>query len=149
MTTVRHILDDVDCLVPLIAYLGSNPYWWARSAPSISKLGLDPNRVQILFDRYPMIFRKSNYIEESHAHAYALQMRYAQRKDGQTDQPAQVSYFPVLSEQQVLALIEFLVKLSNLETTVRSSKRTALISVIAAVASAITAIAVAVRKHGS
>ena len=34
-------------------------------------------------------------------------MRYAQRKDGKTDLPPQVSAFPVLSENQILALIEF------------------------------------------
>ena len=150
MTNVRYILDDIDVLVPLIAYLGSNPYWWARSAPSLAKeLSIDAARVQTVFERYPMIFRKSKFIEDSKAFSYALQMRYAHRNDGLTEQPPQVSHFPVLSEQQVLTLTEFLVKLSSLETTVRSSKRTALVSVVAAIVSAIAAVAVALLKSGA
>lgn len=147
MTTTRRILDDIDYLVPLISYLGANPYWWARSAPSLGEeLGLEVDRVQAIFERYPMIFRKSRYIEESGAYSYALQMRYAQRRDGDTDQPPQVSHFPVLSEAQLLSLIEFLVKLSSVETTLHTSRRTAAISVVAAVISAITAIIVALVK---
>lgn len=148
MSNVRHILDDIEYLMPLIAYLGSNPYWWARSAPSLGKeLGLDPARVAQIFERYPMIFRKSKYIDETKTHSYALQMRYARRSDGDTDHPPQVSYLPVLSEQQVLSLIEFLIKLSTLETTVRSAQRTALVSVVAALMAAAAAIATALLKH--
>jgi hypothetical protein len=147
MSSVRHILEDIDYLVPLISYLGSNPYWWARSAPSLAKeLSLDELRVQQLFERYPMIFRKSLYIEESKAHSYALQLRYAQRKDGETYNPPQVSAFPVLSESQVIALIEFLLKTSTLDTTVRSTTRTAYVAVAAAIISALAAIAAALLK---
>lgn len=147
MTSTRQILVDIDYLVPLISYLGANPYWWARSAPSLGKeLGLDISRVQALFERYPMIFRKSRYIEDSRAYSYALQMRYAQRKDGETEQLPQVSHFPVLSEAQLLSLIEFLVKLSSVETTLHTSRRTAEIAVVAAVISAFTAIVVALVK---
>ena len=147
MSNVRHILDDIEYLVPLISYLGSNPYWWARSAPSLAKeLSLDPVRVQQLFERHPMIFRKSRYIEESKANSYALQLRYAQRRDGDTEQPPQVSEFPVLSESQVIALIDFLVRVSTLETSVRSSTRSMYVAVIAAIVSAITAVAVALLK---
>jgi hypothetical protein len=147
MNNVRHILDDIEYLVPLITYLGSNPYWWARSAPSLAKeLTLDEVRVQQLFERYPMIFRKSRYIEQSKAHSYALQMRYAQRRDGETEQPPQVSAFPVLSESQVIALIDFLVRVSTLETSVRSSTRSMYVAVTAAVISAGTAVIVALLK---
>ena len=147
MRSVAKILDDIDYLVPLVTYLGSNPFWWARSAPSLAaELSLDQNRVEEVFSRYPMIFRKSLYIKESSAHSYALQMRYAQRKDGDTDHPPKVSYFPVLSEDQVISLIEFLVRLSSLETTVRSSKRGIYIAVLASIVSAATAIIVAVLK---
>jgi hypothetical protein len=147
MGNVRRILDDIELLVPLITYLGSNPFWWARSAPSIAKeLGLDEARVGGIFERYPMIFRKSRYIEESKAHSYALQMRYAQRHDGQTEQPPEVSAFPVLSEAQVLALVEFLVKLSTLESSVRTAARNAYIAVAASLVSAGAAVAVALLK---
>jgi hypothetical protein len=150
MSTVRDILEDIDYLVPLITYLGANPYWWARSAPSLStELSLNPERVQQVFDRYPMIFRKSLYIEESKAHSYALQMRYAQRKDGDIDHPPKVSYFPVLSEAQVISLIDFLVRISSLENTVRASQRGMYVAVLAAIVSAATAIAVAVLKGGA
>ena len=147
MTAVRHILDDIEYLVPLISYLGSNPWWWARSAPSLAKeLALDPERVQLLFERHPMIFRKSRYIEDSKAHSYALQLRYAQRRDGKTEQPPEVSAFPVLSEAQVLTLIDFLVRVSTLETSVRSSSRSMYVAVAAAIISAITAVTVAIVK---
>lgn len=133
MSSVRHILDDIDYLVPLISYLGSNPYWWARSAPSLAKeLSLEEARVQELFLRYPMIFRKSRYIEESKAHSYALQWRYAKRRDGDTDHPPQVSEFPVLSESQSIALIDFLVRISTLESTVRSARRSMYVAIASA-----------------
>jgi hypothetical protein len=149
MNNVSDMLDDIDCLVPLITYLGANPYWWARSAPSIGiELGLNPEHVQNIFERYPMIFRKSKYIKEEKSHSYALQMRYAQRADGKTDELSEVSYFPVLSEAQIISLIEFLVKISNLGVTMNSMKKTTIISVIASVASATTAIIVAFISHG-
>jgi hypothetical protein len=147
MSNVRHILDDIEYLVPLISYLGSNPWWWARSAPSLAReLSLDATRVQQLFERHPMIFRKSRFIEESKAHSYALQLRYAQRRDGDTEHPPQVSAFPVLSESQVIALIDFLVRVSTLETSVRSSTRSMYVAVAAAVISAATAVIVALLK---
>lgn len=150
MSNARHILDDIDYLVPLISYLGSNPFWWARSAPSLAKeLSLDETRVQILFERYPMIFRRSRFIPESNAYSYALQMRYAQRNDGDLEQPPQVSAFPTLSEARVISLIDFLVRVSTLETSVRSSQRSIFVAVTAAIVSACTAIAVAVIKTGS
>jgi hypothetical protein len=147
MSGLRYVLDDIEYLVPLISYLGSNPYWWARSAPSLAKeLALDEVRVQQLFERHPMIFRKSRFIEESRAHSYALQLRYAQRKGGDTDQPPQVSAFPVLSESQVIALIDFLVRVSTLESSVRTSSRNMYIAVAASIISAATAVIVALLK---
>ena len=138
---ISTIPDDIEILVPLITYLGANPVWWARTAPSLAKeLGLDEGKVAATFERYPMIFRKSNYIKEFSAHSYALQMRYAHRGDMSIDAPAEISHFPVLSEQQVLSLIEFLVKMATLEITARSAKRSATIAVIAAVLSALAAI---------
>ena len=145
--STKRILEDIEFLVPLISYLGSNPFWWARSAPSLAKeLALDAQRVQEVFERHPMIFKKSRFIEESKAHCYALQARYAQRDDGETDQPPQVSAFPVLSESQIISLIEFLVKLSALETTVSSARTSAFVAVGAAVISALVAISVALLK---
>jgi len=148
MSNVAHILDDIEYLVPLVTYLGSNPYWWARSAPSLAKeLALDPTRVQCVFERHPMIFRKSRFIEDAKAYSYALQMRYAQRRDGETEQPPQVSAFPVLSEAQVISLIEFLVKVSTLETGVRSATRNAYIAVAASLVAAAAAVASAFLRH--
>lgn len=148
MSNVAFILGDIEYLVPLISYLGSNPYWWARSAPSLAKeLALNETRVQRVFERHPMIFRKSRYIEESKAHSYALQMRYAQRRDGQTEQPPQISAFPVLSEAQVISLIEFLVKASTLETGFRTATRNAYIAVAAAIVAASAAVASALLRH--
>jgi hypothetical protein len=150
MSKVSYLPEDIEYLVPLISYLGSNPYWWARSAPSLgSELSLDESRVQQIFERHPMIFRRSRYIEESKAYSYALQMRYAQRRDGKIKEPPQVSAFPVLSESQVIALIEFLVKVSTLETGVRSATRSAYMAVAAAILSALAAIAAAVLKGSS
>lgn len=144
---VISIIDDIEVLVPLITYLGANPFWWARSAPSLAaELGLDPGRVAQAFERYPMIFRRSNYIQESQAYSYALQMRYAQRRDGVIDDPPQVFSFPVLTEQQVLSLIEFLLKLSTLDATIRSTRRSAAIAVAAAILSALAAMTSAILR---
>lgn len=141
MRSVSHILDDIEYLIPLISYLGSNPVWWARSAPSLSReLALDENRVQATFERHPMIFRKSRFIEESDAYSYALHMRYAQRSDGETENPPQVSAFPVLSEVQLLALVEFLIKVSTLDTGVRSATRNSYVAVGASILAAIAAL---------
>jgi hypothetical protein len=142
---VAYILEDIEYLVPLISYLGSNPVWWARSAPSLAgELALDTGRVQQIFERYPMIFRKSRYQDDEKACAYALQMRYAQRKDTKINEPPKISAFPTLTESQVITLIEFLVKVSTLETGVRSATRSAYVAIAAAVLSAVTAIVVAV-----
>ena len=135
------IPSDIEILVPLITYLGANPVWWARSATSLAEeLGLDPVKVARAFERYPMIFRRSNYIHQAGAYSYALQMRYAHRRDGLLTAPPQICHFPVLSEQQVLSLIEFLVKMSTLEITARSARRSAMIAGVAAVFSALGAI---------
>lgn len=143
MATTKQIIKDIDYLVPLISYLGSNPYWWARSAPSLAKeISLDPMRVQEVFNRYPMIFRKSLYIEDSDAFSYALQMRYAHRKDGGLEEPGKVSFLPVLSEAEIISLVDFLMRISS-EVT---SKRNTTVAIIAAVVSALTALIVAFLK---
>ena len=140
----------VVAIVGAAVVLGSNPYWWARSAPSLpQELSLDPNRVQQLFERYPMIFRKSRYIEASKAESYALQWRYAQRRTGDLEQPPQVSNFPVLKESQIISLIDFLVRISNVETAFRSSKRTGYVSAGSAVVAAIVAICAAFLSHAA
>jgi hypothetical protein len=147
---VRNILEDIDLSGPAYHLPGVASVWWARSAPSLgTELSLNPERVQEVFDRYPMIFRKSLYIEESKAHSYALQMRYARRKDGDIDHPPKVSHFPVLSEAQVISLIDFLVRISSLENTVGASQRGMYVAVLAAIVSAATAIAVAILKGGA
>lgn len=149
MRNINSILDDIDYLIPLITYLGSNPYWWARSAPSLSvELALNTKKVQSVFDRHPMIFRKSLFISESNAHSYALQMRYARRQDGDTEHPPKVSFLPPLSSDEVIALIDFLVRISTLEKAVSSSHKTMIVAVISAAISAMAAIAVALLHGG-
>lgn len=136
-STTEKILQDIDVLVPLISYLDANPYWWARTAHSLSKeLSLAPDKVKRAFTEHPMIFKKARYIEESEDFAYALQMRYAQRKDGNLDELGEVTNLPVLSEAEVIALIDFLLRVSTLE----SSRRATRVALIAAGLSALTAI---------
>ena len=150
MKPIKTILDDIDCLIPLITYLGSNPFWWARSAPSLAEeLALDSEKVRIVFERHPMIFRKSLFIKESNAFSYALQMRYARRKDGETNHPSQVSYFPPLSSAEVIALIDFLVRISTLEKTVSSSRKTIFVAVGSAVVAALASIGGALLRGGT
>ena len=138
------ILGDIDCLIPLITYLGMNPYWWARSGPALSaELALDEKRVSIVFDRYPMIFRKSLYIKESNAYSYSLQMRYARRDDGKTDHLPQVSALPPLTREEVIALIDFLVRISTLEKAVSSTHKTIAVAALSAIITAIAVISAA------
>lgn len=138
-STTKKVLEDIDILVPLISYLGSNPYWWARTAISLSKeLSLEPRRVKQAFLEHPMIFKKDSYIEESGDYAYALQMRYAQRKDGSLDELGEVSNLPVLSEAEIISLIDFLLRVSSLESS-RRATRVALIAAFLSAAAAIVA----------
>jgi hypothetical protein len=145
MSNLKHIGNDIDYLIPLIFFLGSNPYWWARSPQELAaELSLDETRVSEIFARYSTIFRRSEYDKEEKRYYYSLQMRYAQRKDGKTKEPPKVSAFPVLSESEIIALITFLMQISSNENTARASRRTSLMVVCSAVVSALSAIAAAV-----
>ena len=138
------ILGDIDCLIPLITYLGMNPYWWARSGPALSaELSLDEKRVIVVFERYPMIFRRSLYIKESSAYSYSLQMRYARRDDGKTDHLPQISALPPLTREEIIALIDFLVRISTLEKTVSSTHKTIAVAVLSSIIAAVAIISAA------
>lgn len=144
MGKLRTITDDIDYLIPLISFLGSNPFWWARSAEELAReLSLDPVRVATVFDRYDSIFRKSAFDAAANKHYYSLQMRYARRKDGKTNEPPTVSALPVLSESEVIGLIDFLVRISTMESTLQSSRRTNRYSTICAGIAALAAVAAA------
>lgn len=103
---------------------------------------MDEARVKAAFEAHPMIFKKAAFIEGSGDHAYALQMRYAQRKDGSLEELGEVTYLPTLSESEVISLIDFLLRVSNLESDRRSTR----VALIAAILSAFTAILVAILK---
>ena len=141
------ILSDIDYIIPLITYLGMNPYWWARSAPALSaELALDEGRVRIIFDRYPMIFRKSLYIEEAKSYSYALQMRYARRDDGKTGDLPKLSGLPPLTREEIIALIDFLVRISTLEKTISSTHKTIAAAALSALITAMAIISAAYLK---
>lgn len=146
-SNLRRVKDDIDVLIPLIFYLGANPYWWARSAPELSKeLSLDTRRVAEVFKKYPMIFRKSEFDSKRSRHYYSLQMRYSQRDDGKTDEPPKSSALPVLSETEVIGLIDFLFRISSIEQNMSANYRTNLIAVSCAVIAAFAAIFAAFIK---
>ena len=93
-----------------------------------------------------MIFRKSLYIKESSAYSYSLQMRYARRDDGKTDHLPQVSALPPLTREEVIALIDFLVRISTLEKAVSSTHKTIAVAALSAIITAIAVISAAYLK---
>lgn len=146
-SNISSILDDIDILIPLITYLGMNPYWWARSAQSLSEeLALDTTRVQVVFERYPMTFRRGS-ASSNETFTYALQMRYARREDGGMEHLPSVSALPPLTREEVIALIDFLVRISTLQLTVSSAHKTILATAISAMIAAMVAIVVALLKN--
>ena len=142
---LKVIVKDLDYLIPLISYLGSNPYWWARSADALAdELSLERNRVARIFREHKTIFRESKVHKDGTGPFYSLQMRYARRNDGKTDELAKSTALPVLSEGEVIGLIDFLVRISSMQTAVAASRWTSIFAVVAAFVSSAAAIVAAI-----
>lgn len=85
---------NADYLVALIVYLGTTPKWWSRSPPRLAKdLSLSEPKVRDVLDRFPNLFRKSEYQKrDAPEHTYSLQARYAQIRAGKTRVPDSDSF---------------------------------------------------------
>ena len=90
-------------------------------------------------------FRRGS-VAETGQFTYALQMRYARRDDGDTKHLPRVSALPPLTREEVIALIDFLVRISSLQKTVSSAHKTVIATAVSAVIAAAVAIFVALLK---
>lgn len=140
--------DHIDYLIASIIYLASQRGWWARTPKMLaSELSLDENRLTAAFDGFPGIFRKSAKPSETGQHFYSLQARYALRDDYQGDE-TRVD-IPTVPIETTRLIYDFVLKAADDE---RVRNRTAIsnrLAVGAAIASAITAIIVALLKSQS
>jgi hypothetical protein len=55
-----------------------------------------------------VFYLTARFIDDSKDYVYALQMRYAQRKHGSLEELEEITALPVLSESEVISLLDFL-----------------------------------------
>ncbi len=135
----------IDYLIASVIYLGTQRGWWARRPSNLAyELSLDRDKLELVFEAFPGIFRKSANPSDNGEHFYSLQARYAQRDDyGQAEEKTDI---PPLSVETVKLIYDFILKAAD-DEGVRS--RTLLGNAIAigvALVGAVTAIAVASLK---
>lgn len=139
--------DHIDYLVSSLVYLGSHSYYWARSPSNLAReLSLDPSRLQMVFDGFPGLYRRSERLSEIGEHYYAVQARYAQREGGDTEDPDRISYIKPLSPERLQLIINFVTQSAEAERASRRAWVTNSISMSAAIIAAVAAVAVAVLK---
>jgi hypothetical protein len=136
--------DHLEYLVAGINYLSRSGPWARTLSYLATELGLDAQRLQLVFEGFPGLFRKSlktaKHTDNSE-HYFSLQARYAQRPDyGKTDE---VTLIDPLSPQEIEMTLDFVLQAVQREQQTGSAKITNWIAVSAAVASAATAIIVA------
>ena len=137
--------DNLDYLVAAISYLGrSGP--WARTPTFLAReLGLDDKKLKAVFEGFPGLFRKSRQPSDNEncgEYYYSLQARYAKRPDyGAPEKGTQID---PISPQEIETILEFVLRAVQMERDSVRAKWTNWIAVLAAVASAMTAIIVAV-----
>ncbi|HEX9147334.1 MAG TPA: hypothetical protein VGA09_23915, partial [Candidatus Binatia bacterium] len=140
--------DHIDYLVSSLVYLSSHSYYWARSPTHLGKeLSLDPDRLRLIFDAFPGLYRRSIRKSEKDEYYYAVQARYAQREGGDTDDPDEISYIAPLSPERLKLVIDFVSQMAEAERASRRAWVTNSISMSAAIIAAVAAVTVAVLKH--
>lgn len=140
--------DHIDYLVSSLVYLGTHSYYWARSPSNLAKeLSLDPAHLQMVFDGFPGLYRRSVRLSETGEHYYAVQARYAQRDGVDTSDPDQISYIAPLSSERLELIINFVTQSADAEHASRRAWVTNSISMTAAIIAAVSALAVAVLKE--
>jgi hypothetical protein len=148
--TTKHLRysEHIDFLVPSIIYLGTHTYYWARSPQAMaSELSLDHEHLRLVFEGFPAIYRRSHRLAPNHEPFYALQARYAQREGGDTQEPEQVSNIAPLDKDKLQVIITFVVQMAEAERAGFRAWITGGIAILAAVVSAIAAIAAAFLAH--
>jgi hypothetical protein len=142
--------SSIDYLFASIVYLATNPSWWARSPKSLAtELSLNQEKLEQVFTTFTGIYRTSHDVnKESGQHTYSLHARFAQRKDGKFGEPANTSWLGELDKEMLALIIDFVLKSAEQDRTTKRTIITNLVSGTAAVVAAITAVAVAIMKHG-
>jgi hypothetical protein len=140
---------NVDYLVSSILYLGTHTYYWARSPRALAKeLSVDEKKLQVIFDSFPGLFRKSHRLAPHGQHYYALQARYAQREGGDTDDPEQVSYIAPLGADMMKVLLDYVLKMTEHEKTAFRGWIGHIVSIVAVLVSACAVVLAATMKSG-
>ena len=136
--------ENIDYLISSIIYLGTHSFYWARSPSNMAQeLSLSEDRLKLVFEGFPGIFRKSVRTSSGGEHFYSVQARYALREGGSTSDPEQVSYITPLSTDQLKLLIDFVQQSAEAERTGRIALISNTIAVAAAIVAAGAAIATA------
>jgi hypothetical protein len=139
--------NRVDYLISSIVYLGTHSYYWARSPKDLSReLSLDERNLQLIFDGFPGLFRKSHRLAPHGQHYYALQARYAQREGGDTKDPEEVAYIEPLNSDKIKMLLDFVLKMAEHEKVAFRGWTANIVSIVAVLISAVAVIWAATLK---
>jgi hypothetical protein len=113
------------------------------------ELSLDHERLRLVFEGFPAIYRRSHNLAPHGEPYYALQARYAQRIGEDTQEPEQVSNIAPLDKDKLQLIITFVMQMAEAERAGFRAWITRGIAILAAVVSAIAAITAAFLAHSS
>lgn len=153
MTTLTQpYTDNFDTLVALIIHL-SNTDFESRTVPPMAKdLSLDVQKVRKVVEQFPAFFRKSKRTDSKGEHFYTVHLRYSRRKrDGENVRteplkPEELSSLLDLISKMVANENEMSRLYLDLQQRNRTLLRTNIITMVAALIAAGTAIATAFLK---
>jgi hypothetical protein len=139
--------NRIDYLVSSIIYLGTHTYYWARSPEALAReLSLDERELELTFDGFPGLFRKSRRLAPHGQHYYALQARYAQREGADTEDPEEMSYIKPLNADKLGMLLDFVLKMTEHEKAAFRGWTANIVSIVAVIISAIAVVWAATLK---
>jgi hypothetical protein len=148
--------ENIDYLVPVIMYLGTDRYDWSGTPRELAEeLSIDATRLAKVLDAFPALFRRLETRHEDGQIYYALHSRYALNTryiaegvnlDGARETHEVLEVRPLDSEKLEF-LLNFVLKMADSETMVMTNRRTNVFAIIAVVVSAAALIVAALLKH--
>jgi hypothetical protein len=111
------------------------------------ELSLDQERLRLVFDGFPAIYRRSHRRAPHGEHYYALQARYAQREGGDTRDPEEVSRIEPLDKDKLQLVLNFVAQMAEAERTSLRAWITGGVAMAAAIIAAVAALAAALLRH--
>jgi hypothetical protein len=153
MTTLgQPYTENFDTLVALVTYLASTEFKSRTIPPMAMDLGLDAEEVKSVLQKFTGFFRKSINVDDRGEHSYTLHLRFARRRleggviSGEPLKPEEFATLLDLISKMVANENEMSRLYLDLEQRNRTLLRTNIITMIAALVAAGTAIVTAFIK---